>query len=74
MENPNTEIEDDLKLDYDRASLGHGVRGKHYQEFQRGTNVAFLTPEVRAAFPTDQELNDALSLLIRVAKRDPSIV
>ena len=70
MEKPDSELEDDLRPDYDRASLGNGTRGKHFAEYQAGTNVAFLAPDVRAAFPTDQELNDALRLLIRVAKRD----
>ena len=70
MENSKSELGDEMRPDYDRASLGQGVRGKHFQEYQAGNNVAFLTPEVRAAFPTDQELNEALSLLIRLAKRE----
>ena len=69
MENYNSEPNDDLRPDYDRVSLGTGVRGKHFQEYQAGTNVAFLTSEVRNAFPTDDELNEALGMLIRIAKR-----
>ena len=60
MKNPDAELEDEMRPEYDRASLGPGVRGKHFAEYQAGTNVAFLTPDVRAAFPTDEELNDAL--------------
>lgn len=70
MEKHDVELEDDLRPEYDRASLGQGVRGKHFQEYQVGTNIAFLAPDVRAAFPTDQELNEALRLLIRIARRD----
>ncbi len=60
MQNLDPELNDELRPEYDRAVLGQGVRGRHYQEYQSGTNVALLAPEVRAAFPTDQELNDAL--------------
>ena len=74
MEKHDAELEDDLRPGYDRASLGQGVRGKHFAEYQEGTNVALLAPDVRAAFPTDAELNDALRLLIRVAKRDLTAV
>lgn len=72
MENYNSETKYDLRPDYDRVSLGTGVRGKHYQERQNGTNVAFLTPEVRNAFPTDDELNESLQMLIRISKRQES--
>lgn len=72
MENYKSEPIDDLRPEYDCASLGVGIRGKHFQERQNGTNVAFLTPEVRNAFPTDDELNEALQMLIRIAKRQGS--
>jgi len=72
MQNNETELEDDLRPEYDRSVLKNGVRGKHYQEYQSGTNVALLAPDVRAAFPTDQELNDALRMLMRLAKQTVS--
>ena len=70
MQNPDPELDDELRPEYTRADLGNGVRGKHYQEYQSGTNVALLAPDVRAAFPTDQELNDALRMLVRLAKQN----
>ena len=70
MQKPDTNFEGEMRPDYDRASLGKGTRGRHFAEYQGGTNVAFLAPDVRAAFPTDEELNDALRLLIRVARRE----
>lgn len=70
MQKPDTDFEDEMRPNYDRATLGTGTRGKHFAEYQAGTNVAFLAPDVRAAFPTDEELNDALRLLIRVARRE----
>jgi hypothetical protein len=52
--------EDDLRPEYGLADLKGGVRGKHLERFRQGTNLALLVPEVRAAFPTDEAVNDAL--------------
>lgn len=35
---------------------------------------ALLAPDVRAAFPTDQELNDALRMLMRLSKQTVSLI
>jgi hypothetical protein len=60
--------DDDLLPEYDLSKLQGGVRGKHYTSYQRGTNLALLAPEVRAAFPTDEAVNTALRSLIRKKK------
>lgn len=60
---------DELRVEYSRASLGTGVRGKYLKEYRRGTNLVLLTPEVARAFPSEKAVNDALSSLITVAQR-----
>jgi hypothetical protein len=61
--------EEDLRPEYDLAKLKGGVRGKYLERYRQGTNVAFLAPDVRAAFPTDEAVNKALrSLMQRRAK------
>lgn len=60
--------EDDLRAEYDLSKLKGGVRGKHFKRYQGGTNLALLAPEVRAAFPTDQEVNKALRAVMRKRK------
>jgi len=60
--------EDGLRPGYNREELGSGVRGKHLEAYCAGTNLVLLTPEVAAAFPTDQAVNEALRSLIEVAK------
>lgn len=57
-----------LRKEYRREDLGKGVRGKHLQAYQAGTNLILLDPKVAAAFPTERAVNDALSSLIEVAK------
>lgn len=56
--------EDDLRSEYDLSKLKGGVRGKYLDRYRAGTNLALLTPDVRAAFPTDEAVNKALRSLI----------
>lgn len=35
-----------MRAEYRREDLGKGVRGKHYAEFKKGSNLALLTPEL----------------------------
>jgi hypothetical protein len=57
--------DDDLRPEYDRSDLKGGVRGKHLDRDRAGTNLALLAPDVRAAFPTDEEVNRALRTLMQ---------
>ena len=56
--------DDDLRAEYDPSELKGGVRGKHFRRYQAGTNLVLLAPDVRAAFPTDEAVNQALRSLI----------
>ncbi len=57
--------DDELRPEYDLSQLKEGVRGKYFQRFRNGTNLALLSPEIRAAFPTDESVNQALRSLIQ---------
>ena len=60
--------EDDLRAEYGedelRGLLQNGVRGKYAARYQQGTNLVKLAPDVAAAFPTEQAVNDALRKLL----------
>jgi hypothetical protein len=60
--------EDDLRPEYDASALKNGVRGKYFPRYQAGTNLVLLAPDVRAAFPTDQAVNEALRSLMQQPK------
>ena len=60
----------DIRPEYDLERLKGGVRGKYLAQFRAGNNLAVLAPDVRAAFPTDKEVNTALRSLIK--KRRPA--
>lgn len=56
---------DELRPEYDLSQLKGQVRGKHYQKYQQGTNLALLAPDVRVAFPDDESVNRALRSLMQ---------
>lgn len=57
--------DEELRPEYDLSQLKGGVRGKHLQRYRAGTNLALLAPDVRAAFPTDEAVNEALRSLMK---------
>ncbi len=59
---------DELRAEYRREDLGEGVRGKYYQAYTNGTNLVLLSPDVAAAFPTAEAVNEALRLLLKLAQ------
>jgi hypothetical protein len=64
---------DELRPEYKRKDLGVGIRGKYYEAYQKGTNLVLLSPDVAAAFPTEQAVNEALRSLIEVAQRSTGL-
>ena len=67
--NLDTLVDDDLRPEYDATVLKDGVRGKYAARYQAGTNLVLLAPDVAAVFPTSEAVNEALRLLMQVAKR-----
>ena len=56
---------DDLRPEYTPSDLRQGGRGKYLKQYQSGTNLVLLAPDVAAAFPTEKAVNDALRSLIK---------
>ena len=56
---------DEVRPEYD---FSRGVRGKHYESYRAGTNVVFLEPDVAKAFTNSESVNQALRLLLQLAK------
>ena len=63
--------EDDLRPEYQLGELKDGVRGKYLEQYRKGTNLALLAPDVRAAFPTDESVNEALRSMMHDAPTAP---
>ena len=60
---------DELRDDYSPSLVRTGVRGKYAKAYAKGTNVVLLAPDVAAAFPNSDAVNEALRMLVRVAQR-----
>ena len=61
------EKSDELRPEYDLAKvLKGGVIGKYAERYREGTNLALLAPDVAESFPTDDAVNEALRLVIRL--------
>ena len=63
---------DDLEQEYDLKSLGKGVRGKYFEDYQKGTNVVVIDPELSKAFPNAKAVNDALRKVLDKQKKAAS--
>lgn len=59
---------DDLRPGYDLSKLAHPVRGKYHARATAGGNLVLLDADVAAAFPTAEDVNTALRLLLNVAR------
>ena len=61
--------QDDLRPEYDLETLLKGaVRGKYVRQYQSGTNLVLLEPDVAKAFTSAQAVNAALRLVIQLNK------
>jgi hypothetical protein len=72
MKKVESEIEDELRPEYDLSQLKGRVRGKYVERYREGTNLVLLDPDVAAAFPDAKAVNEALRLLIKVAQTQAS--
>jgi len=68
MKKTNQTSTDELRPEYDFASMKGGVRGKYAKRAQEGTNVVLIEPEVTEAFPTERAVNEALKGVLNTAR------
>ena len=60
---------DELRPSYRREDFPKGfVRGKYAARFAKESHLVRLDPEIHAAFPTSEAVNEALAGLLRLAK------
>jgi hypothetical protein len=59
------ESSDDMRPEYD---FSKGVGGKHYNAYQKDSNVVLLDPDVAEVFNNSESVNQALRLLLKLAK------
>ena len=60
--------ENDMRPEYDFASMPGGVRGKYVERLRRESNIVVLEPEIAEAFPTGEAVNAALRGVLDTAR------
>jgi hypothetical protein len=69
MQTQEFETNDELRAEYDLATLLKGAeRGKYAERYRQGTNLILLAPDVAAAFPDAEAVNNALRLVMQLAR------
>lgn len=68
MKKTNPHFSDDIRPEYDFASMKGGVRGKYIARLREGTNLVLLDPDIAAAFPSEQAVNEALRAVINMSR------
>ncbi|WP_017716089.1 hypothetical protein [Kamptonema formosum] len=61
-------VDDEMLPEYDFSG---GVRGKYYEAFRKSSNVVILDPDVAEVFRDSASVNQALRLLVKIAKSMP---
>ncbi len=62
-------MDDELRPEYDLTELLKGaVQGKYADRYREGTNLVLLAPDVAAVFPDESAVNEALRLVMQLAR------
>ena len=65
MSQDNQENKDTMRDEYD---FSKGSRGRHHEQYNKGTNVVLLEEDVAEVFKDSISVNEALRALMRVAE------
>ncbi|MCU0575162.1 MAG: hypothetical protein MUC41_19570 [Syntrophobacteraceae bacterium] len=68
MQSPVDPNDYELQDEYDLSKMTVVPKGRYAPQHRVGKNVALLDPDVVQAFPTDDAVNEALRMVMRIAK------
>jgi hypothetical protein len=68
MKKANRNSANEMRPEYDFASMKGGVRGKYIAQYRAGTNLVLLDPELAEAFPTDAVVNQTLRAVLDMTR------
>ena len=69
----NSELEDDMRPEYDFSKMKGGVKGKYVERYRSGTNLVLLDPDVAEACPTRESVNKALREVMNNVQQQPNV-
>jgi hypothetical protein len=65
----DTEANDEMRDEYDFASMKGGVRGKYAKAFEHTATTVLLDSDVAEIFPDSESVNEALRTLARALRK-----
>ena len=65
-----TELNDELRPEYDETLLKNGIRGKYAKQYAAGTNIARLDPDVATAFPNEEAVNETFRFVLKERSKE----
>jgi hypothetical protein len=68
MKKTNRILAEDMRAEYDFASMKGAVRGRYTKRVREGTNIVLIEPEVALAFPTERAVNEALKGVLNTTR------
>ena len=66
-------VKQEIRKEYKRDDLGKGIRGKYFENYEKGSNLVLLNPDVAAVFPDDASVNEALRSLMKIARQSAGL-
>jgi hypothetical protein len=63
------EANDEMREEYDFATMKGGVRGKYAKAFEHTATTVLLDSDVAEIFPDSQSVNEALRTLARALRK-----
>ena len=68
MRKPSDPNDYELRDEYDFSKMTIVAKGRYAPHRRVGKNVVLLAPDVVQAFPTDENVNEALRLVMQMAR------
>lgn len=68
------ELNDELRNEYDFASMKGGVRGKYAKQYQKDVKLIMLEPDVAKIFPDAKSVNEALRTLAKIIQQHQMVI
>src|SRR5262245_8436670 len=59
---------DEMRAEYDFASMKGAIRGKYARRAREGRNIVLIDPEMSDAFPTEKAVNEALKGVLNTTR------
>ena len=72
MKRQNETEDYELREEYDFSRMTIVPKGRYAPDRRVGKNVVLLDPDITEAFPTDQSVNEALRLVMKLSRSPKS--